>query len=765
MNTTKNSGCLYQDASAGIPERVEDLLARMTIEEKAAQLLAVGGSGQEPLIDLAHGGKPAKGIEKLQHGIGHISKPDSDLSPRQGAEFNNAIQSYLRERTRLKIPAILHTEALHGHMAPGGTVFPQALALGSTWDPELIEAVFTAVAREVRARGCQQVLGPLFDLARDPRMGRVEEMYGEDPHLVARLGVACVRGLQGSSERVPDDRVAATAKHFAAIGEPRGGTWTGPADHGERTLRDVVLAPFRAAVCEARILSVMPSYNEIDGVYSHGNRWLLQTVLRQEWGFAGYVVSDYMGINDLMETTDGTPEAAGRKALETGVDVELPEGYCYKSIAGMVERGVISEAVLDAAVRRILRIKFLLGLFENPFVDPDRAELVTCCPEHRALARKTAEKAVILLQNRNALLPLDIGKIKTVAVIGPNAAQCHYGGYTSHQPPRSVSILEGLREKGAGKFEVLYSYGCQIVKPANPNQSWSVVDNIALTPMEVCLPRPDEDDGAIREAVALARRADVVVLAIGGNEHTCCEGWEARRGDAVDLDLPGNQNKLLDAVVATGKPVVAVLIGGRPLAIPHVAEKVPAIIEAWYLGIETGTAIADVLFGDVNPSGKLSVSFPLSAGHVPVYYNHKKKRARELYLFTRNAPLFPFGHGLSYTTFAYANLSVTPETIRSGGKAVVGVDVTNTGKRAGDEVVQFYLRDVHSSVTRPLKELKGFQRVALEPGQTRRVEFTVTPEMLAFHNENMESVVEPGAFELMVGTSSVATERVTLNIL
>jgi len=763
IKSTENK-YIYQDAAAGIPERVEDLLARMTVEEKAAQVLAIDRTGDEPLVDLANGGKPAAGIEKLRNGVGHISKPDSDMSPRQCAEFNNAIQSWLRENTRLKIPVVLHTEALHGHMAPGGTVFPQAIALGSTWDPGLIEEVFAAIAKEVRARGMQQVLGPLFDLARDPRMGRVEEMYGEDPHLVTRMGVACVLGLQGYGERVEGDRVAATAKHFAAIGEPRGGVWTGPADYGERTLRDMVLAPFRAAVREARIMSIMPSYNEIDGVYSHGNRWLLQKVLRQEWGFLGYTVSDYMGIDDLLETTDGTPDSAGRMALEAGVDVELPKPNCYKSIADMVKQGLLSESVLDESVRRILRIKFLLGLFENPFVDPERAEKVTCCPEHRALARKTAEKAVVLLQNRDALLPLNIGKVRTVAVIGPNAAQCHYGGYTSHKPPQSVSILEGIKQKGAGKFEVLYSHGCQIVKPSEPGKAWDVVDNITLTPMGVCLPGPNEDDAVIREAAELAKRADVVVLCIGGNEHTCCEGWEARHGDATDLDLPGNQNKLVNAVVATGKPVVAVLTGGRPLAIPHIVEKIPAIIEAWYLGIETGSAVADVLFGDVNPGGKLPVSFPLSAGHVPVYYNRKKKQARELYLFTRNVPLFPFGHGLSYTTFAYANPSVTPSRIKPGGKAVVSVDVTNTGKRAGDEVVQLYIRDVHSSVTRPLKELKGFRRITLQPGKTQRVEFAVTPDMLSFHNEHMEEVVEPGEFILTLGPDSTRGEQTTLTV-
>lgn len=764
-----SSECLYQDPSAGIPERVEDLLARMTLEEKAAQLVATGCFGEEPILDPKDGYRPGKGIERIKHGIGHITQLEADLPPRQGAQCANAIQAYLREHTRLGIPAIIHAESLHGHLAPEGTSFPQALALGSTWDPDLIEAVFTAVAKEVRHRGSQQVLAPLFDVARDPRLGRVEEMYGEDPYLVSRIGVACVRGLQGRGADIDRNHVVATAKHFAGIGEPKSGVWTAPADHGERTLREVVLAPFRAAVREANIQSFMPSYNELDGIYSHGNRWLLEQVLRNEWGFEGYVVSDYFGIQDLKETTDGTPEAAGCKALETGVDMELPEPHCYKALPRLVREGVISESLLDRSVRRVLRIKFMLGLFEDPFVDPGKAVEITCCESHRQLARKAAEKAIILVQNRDALLPLDLDRIRSVAVIGPNAAECHLGGYSSTRPPRCVSILEGIRARTAGRCEVTYSKGCQIVKvpdgTAEKRTQDGVAGNVALYANEVSLPAPDEDDDTIREAVELARRADVTVLCIGGNEMTCREGWEARRGDRADLDLAGNQNKLLRSLVALGKPIVAVLTGGRPLAIPHVVEQVPAILETWYLGIETGAAVAGVLFGDVNPGGKLTVSFPRSTGHLPVYYNRKTKHTRELYLFTENTPLLPFGHGLSYTTFAYSNLAVSPARIPPTGKAVAGVDVTNTGKRAGDEVVQLYIRDVHSSVTRPLKELKGFRRITLEPGQTRRVEFEITPDLLSFHNENMEEVVEPGAFELMVGTSSVATESVTLTVI
>lgn len=753
----------YQDPKRCVGERVADLLARMTIEEKAAQLLAVGRGVTQDRLNLEDGAKTKEVIEELRHGIGHITKPDSDLSARDHAIFNNAIQAYLRQHTRLGIPAILHTEALHGHMAPGATVFPQAIALGCTWDPDLIETVFAAVAKEVRWRGCQQVLGPIFDVARDPRFGRVEEMYGEDPYLVGRMGVACTRGLQGrSGDCIDGDHVAATAKHFAGLGEPRNGIGTAPADYGERTLREMVLAPFRAAVQEANIMSVMPSYNDLDGIYSHGNAWLLQKVLRQEWGFRGYIVSDYYGIEDLLETTDGTIEAAARKALECGVDIELPGPKCYATIAGQVRSGRLAESVLDAAVRRILRIKFLLGLFDNPFVDIDQAATVACSAEHRALARKAAEKAMVLLQNRDQLLPLKSEDVKTVAVIGPNAAECHFGGYSSPRPPRSVSILDGIRAKGKGRFEVLYSKGCQIVKSAD--DGCKPVDNIALDAHEVFAPDPHEDDATIQEAVELAKKADVVILSIGGNAQTCREGWDARHGDRTDLGLAGNQNKLVDAIVAVGKPVVAVLTGGRPLAIPQVAQKIPAIIEAWYLGIECGNAVADALFGDVNPGGKLSISFPQSAGHLPAYYNRKKKQTRDLYLFTSNTPLFPFGHGLSYTTFAYSNLRVAHAEIGPGGTTEVSVDVTNTGERAGDEVVQLYIRDVCSSIARPVIELKGFRRITLAPSETRTVKFKITPDKLCFYNEHMQEVVEPGEFELVLGSDSTKGERTVLKV-
>ena len=732
----------YKNAKLSVDRRVADLLKRMTLEEKVAQLTCVWPRGRDIPPDA------------MKHGIGQVARQQEKKGPREGAEFANSVQKWLIENTRLGIPAIFHDEILHGHMARGSTSFPQPIALASSWDPDLIGRVFTAAALETRARGSHQVLGPNLDLGREPRWGRTEETYGEDPYLVSRMAVAIVKAIQGAGPRIDKQHVIATAKHFAAHGQPEAGTNVGPANYSERTLREVFLPSFEAAVKEAGVMSVMASYNEINGVPSHMNRWLLDKVLRQEWGFKGHVVADYYAIpqlQDLHHVAASKAEAA-ELAIEAGVDIELPDPDTYPNLVQLVNEGKIPEAVIDRAVARNLKAKFLLGLFEDPYVDPERAVAVTNSAAHRELAAEAARRSIVLLKNQNSLLPLDRTKLKKLAVIGPNAARVHLGGY-SDDPGRGVSVLDGLKNKVGSAIEVLYAEGCKITKEGG---DW-FADTAHLSDEA-------EDRKLIAEAVETAKSADVALLVLGGNEDTNKEAWaDNHLGDRDSLELVGRQNDLVKAVLATGKPVVVLLINGGPLSINYIAENVPAILEGFYLGQETGVAVADVLFGDYNPGGKLPISFPRSVGQLPIYYNQKPS-GRRGYLFADKSPLFPFGCGLSYTTFSYAAPAIAPARIAVGGQARVSVAVTNTGTRAGDEIVQLYIRDLVSSVTRPIIELKDFKRISLQPGETKTVEFLITPEKLWFYDINMKRVVEPGWFEIMVGPSSAKHQTVKLEV-
>lgn len=723
----------YKNKSLSVDERVADLLKRMTLEEKVAQLVCIWPRGR----DL----KP----EEMKHGLGQVARQQERKGPREGAAYANATQKYLVENTRLGIPAIFHDEILHGHMGQGSTSFPQPIALASSWDLDLIRQVFTAAAIETRARGSHQVLGPNLDLGRDPRWGRTEETYGEDPYLVSRMGVTLIKAIQ-------ENGVLATAKHFVAHGQPEAGTNVGPANFSERTLRETFLPSFEAAVKEANVASVMASYNEIDGVPSHMNSWLLEKVLRQEWGFKGHIVADYYAITQLMDLHHvvGSKTEAAKLALEAGVDIELPDPDIYPHLIQLVKDGKISETTIDRAVARNLRAKFLVGLFENPYVDLEHAVRVTNSAEHQKLAAEAARRSIVLLKNENNLLPLDRSRLKTLAVIGPNAARVHLGGY-SDNPGRGVSVLQGVTEKAGPQIKVVYAEGCKITKEGG---NWFAD---TATPSDEA-----EDRKLIAQAVETARSADAVLLTIGGNEDTNKEGWAPNHlGDRDNIELFGRQNDLVRAVLATGKPVIGMLINSGPLAINYVAENVPAILEGFYLGQETGVAVADVLFGDYNPAGKLPISFPRSVGQVPIYYNQKPS-GRRGYLFADKSPLFPFGFGLSYTTFSYGQPSIAPAQIAANGQAKVTVAVTNTGKRAGDEIVQLYIRDLVSSVTRPIIELKDFKRISLQPGETKTVEFTITPDKLWFYDLNMKRVVEPGTFDIMVGPSSVKHQTVKL---
>jgi len=743
----------YQRQDLPVEQRVADLLSRMTLDEKVAQLEGTWqNKGSMPdvaksyfFVDQKGHVLPDRLAALFKNGFGEMSRPsESTRSPREMAEFTNALQKWLKDNTRLGIPLLFHEECLHGHVAPRGTSFPQAIGLASTWDPALVHDVFAATALEVRARGAQQCLAPVLDLARDPRWGRTEETYGEDPYLTSRIGLAAIRGFQGLGPFIDGEHVLATAKHFAVHGQPEAGTNVGPGNYSERVVREYFLKPFETAVREGQVQSVMASYNEVDGIPSHSNKHLLDDILRKEWGFQGIVVSDYSGITDLrnLHHVVGTYEEAARLALESGVDVELPYAATYGGLVEQVQQGKVAESLVNRSAERVLREKFLLGLFDHPFVDPDRAERVTNTPEHQQLALRAAHEAITLLKNDGGLLPLSIDRYKKIAVIGPNAADVHLGGY-SNQPGRGVSILDGIRTKVAGRAEVLYSEGCKITETS---ADWNAD--------KVVLGDPALNAKRIAEATAIAKKSDAIVMVLGENEQTSREAWaEDHPGDRDSLDLLGSQDDLVKSMLATGKPVIVFLLHGRPNSINFIAQNVPAILDGWYLGQEGGTAAADVLFGDYNPAGRLPITVPRNVGQLPDYY-YQKPSAKRDYLGTTTEPLFPFGYGLSYTSFKYSNIRVSPNTIGPYGKAKVEVDVTNSGTRSGDDVVQLYIRDEVSSVTRPIEELRGFQRITLDRGETRTVTFTLGPDELAALDRDMRRVVEPGTFAVMVGGNS-----------
>jgi beta-glucosidase len=753
----------YKNPKLTSAKRMQDLLGRMTLEEKAAQMLCIWQQKADTLVD-SNGDfdlQKAKKAFRNRRGLGQVGRP-SDAGGGKGAramaELTNNIQRFFLENSRLGIPVIFHEECLHGHAAPEGTSFPQPIALGATFNPELVESLFTMTALEARLRGAHHALTPVVDVAREPRWGRVEETYGEDPYLVSRLGIAAVRGFQGNRNFRDKRHVLATLKHFVGHGQPESGMNCAPANISMRVLRETFLYTFREALREAGAVTLMASYNEIDGVPSHANKWLLRDLLRKEWGFKGFIVSDYYAIWELgyRPDTHGHFVAQDKKescrlAVEAGVNIELPDPDCYLHLVELVKKGVLKEKQLDEMVAPMLFWKFELGLFDDPYSDPDEAERVVGCDDHRGHALDAAHQAITLLKNENQTAPLDISKIKTIAVIGPNADRSMLGGY-SGVPKHDVSVLEGIRQKVGKRAKVLHSEGCKITIGGSWNQD-------AVTPSD-----PVEDRKAIAQAVKVAKKADVIVLAIGDNEQTSREAWNLQHmGDRTSLDLIGRQEELVKAMVALGKPVIVFLFNGRPLSINYLNENVPVIYECWYLGQETGHAIADVLFGDYNPGGKLPISVPRSAGHLPVFYNYKPS-ARRGYLFDDVSPLYAFGYGLSYTTFALENARLAKSRITKKGSTQVLVDVVNTGKRAGSEVVQLYIRDLVSSVTRPVKELKGFRRVWLQPCDRATVALDITPGSLAFFDVNMKYVVEPGDFEIMIGTSSRDADLTKLSL-
>ncbi|MFW5845299.1 MAG: glycoside hydrolase family 3 N-terminal domain-containing protein [Planctomycetota bacterium] len=650
---------------------------------------------------------------------------------------------------RLGIPSMQHGEILHGVMArswghpedvaalgdTGPTIFPQTIAMGCTFDPELIERIGRAVAREARSLGRHHCYSPNLDIAWDPRFGRVEENFGEDPHLVERLGVAIIHGFQGrNAERFDSRHVLATAKHFAGYGLVRGGINGAEVDSGERALREMHLPPFEAAVREARVSGIMPSHHAQDGVPCHCNRWLLDTVLRREWGFDGLILSDNSDVYRLFATlrVAADPAAAAILALDAGLDLELqlqrnPEQMCYRLLPELVRSGRIAEAQVDAAVRRMLRVKMQLGLFEGD--EREDPASICGCDTHRDLARAAAAASQVLVQN-DGLLPLDPDGEQRIALIGPHAARCELGGYVGDLAAAGMTPVDGLRAVFGQR--VASAPGCAF-----------------------CPEDEDEDeDNSIAEAVALARTSDVAILALGGSRATCGEGV-----DNADIRLPGRQHALAHAVLDTGTPTVLLLIGGRPWAIADIAVRCRAVLVAWYGGCEAGTAIAQTISGVNNPGGRLSMSFPRSVGHTQCSYLRRPAfngSGHGAYRQHDNSPLWPFGHGLSYTTFAYSPIRLSSERIGPRGCLTASITVSNSGDRDGDEVVQCYLRDEVASITPFERQLRGFRRIHLKAGASTELQFRIGPEQLWMIDAQMRKTVEPGWFTLQIGGSSDA---------
>ncbi|MEN2787942.1 glycoside hydrolase family 3 N-terminal domain-containing protein [Sphingomonas qilianensis] len=758
---------IYKDPRAPVDLRVRDLMARMTLDEKVAQLITLSRRKAD-VMNTTLAFDPAKASVAYPDGIGQVARPSdrggaataantgTDVTgrwrkPADTIAFVNAGQAWARS-TRLGIPILFHEEALHGYMAPEATSFPQAIAMAGSFDRDLIERVNAVIGREVRAHGTVLALSPVVDIARDPRWGRIEETFGEDSYLCGEMGVAAVRGLQGEGNTLAPGKVLATLKHMTGHGQPESGENVAPAPIAERELRERFFPPFRKVVAQTGIGAVMPSYNEIDGVPSHANRWLLGDVLRGEWGFDGAIVSDYAAIGELasLHHIAADLDGAARLALHAGVDSDLPDGEAYRGLADQVRAGKVAQAAVDAACRRMLTMKFRAGLFEEKPIDPRAAARLTANAEALALAREAAHKSIALLTN-DGILPLTPGAHKRVAVIGPNAAVARLGGYSS-LPRNPVSLLDGVRAQLAGKAEVLHAQGVFITQSEDRSAN------------EVLLADPAKNRALIAEAVALANTADVILLAIGDTEQTSREGYaKTHLGDRTGLDLLGEQNELFLAMKATGKPVVVVAINGRPPSWPTVAAGANALLECWYAGQEGGHAIADVVFGAVNPGAKLPVTVARHVGQLPVFYDAKPS-ARRGYLFDTTDPLFPFGFGLSYTSFTLSPPRLSAPRIGVGGSVTVEVDVTNTGNRPGDEVVQLYVHDKVASVTQPVKALKGFQRVTLQPGERRTVRLKLGPDAFALWNLEMKEVVEPGQFDIMTGPNSRDLQTVPLEI-
>ena len=738
---------VYLDPSAPPEKRVDDLLGRMTLEEKVGQMnmpcVYESGLGESLAEKMAACRKFAEGtyVKGLGPGGGFFTLPNTILheGPRQQAEFLNELQQIALKKTRLGIPLLLTEEGTHGLMASGATIFPEGPALGSAWDPDLISQIYAADAEEARSIGIHQIFTLVVEPIRDPRLGRNEEAWSEDPFLCARYAGALVRAVQGGNVAAADKCVAGLC-HYPGQSQPVSGLERGAMEISERTLREVFLPPWEAGIKKHGALGVMATYPAVDGVPTHASEKLLTGILRGELGFKGLVLSEGGGIGTLVyEGLAPDQKRAGELALKAGVDVGISfeSGYMQDMIAS-VREGAVEVALVDRAVRRILLQKMRLGLFEKAWVDPARAERLVHSADHQDLALRAAGEGIVLLKNEKGVLPLR-KDLKRIAVVGPNADDPlnQLGDYVASVVTQKITtVLEGIRGAVSPGTKLDYVRGCDVT---------------------------GEKTNEIEKARRAAASADAAIVVVGENE------WQRKDGqgtsgegfDAATLELTGLQEELIEAVTATGTPTVLVLINGRPLAIRRAAECVPAILEAWVCGEKGGRAVAEVLFGDHNPGGKLAVSFPRHAGQLPVYYNAKKSKAYWIdqgwgkpYVDMDPRPLFAFGHGLSYTTFAYKRLRTSAAKIGRGDTLSVSADIRNTGNRPGEEVVQLYIEDVISSVATPVKELRGFVRVRLDPGETTTVRFDLTPDDLALYNRDLRKVVEPGEFRIFIGSSS-----------
>lgn len=717
----ENQNPPYKNQDLSIQERVDDLLRRMSLEEKVYQMCALRlGEGDE--IFKTSGEYSADFVrgEMSPHGVGHISCPTTDMDAQRSVTTINEIQRIAVEETRLGIPVLVNDEALHGVIGRGATSYPQSIALSCTWDLNLMSEISDAIGKETFSRGVRQVLSPTLDLARDPRHGRMEETYGEDPYLASRFGVKYVQGVQRHG-------VICSPKHFVANFVADGGRDAGNIALSERELREIHLVPYKAAVMEAGVKSIMAAYNAIDGVPCSSNKWLLTDVLRNEWGFTGFVVSDWSGVNH----TFGHHKVArslGEAAVfcsKAGLDVDLPRIRSFRNLIEMVKEGKIKEEFIDKNVERILRVKFELGLFEAPYIDETLTTTLKKTPAFRDLAYKAACKSIVLLKNEKSILPL---RARNIAVIGPNADKLQLGGYSA-RGVAGVTPLQGLR-KAFGDSNITYAKGCELT---------------------------GEDKSGFAEAMSVAQKADVCILVMGGSNGLT--GGETR--DRATLDLMGVQEDLINEISSLGKPVIVVLVDGRPVTMSGWIDKVDGLVMMFFAGEEGGNALADIVAGKVNPSGKLTVTFPRNVGDVPMNQLHRPYgREGKIAEYpripeSRYVPLFPFGYGLSYTSYEYGDIKIAKKEYKVGENVSFSIDVTNTGNMDGEEIVQVYLTDLYSRISLAPKQLKSFKRVYIPAGETRRVDFVLSGSDLSFLNEKLQPEVEPGEFEITVGMNSL----------
>ncbi len=752
----KKSKAIYLDKDYSVEDRVKELLSKMTLTEKLAQInmKSIGNFQEDKVYSDTCSSAVVGDI-----GIGAIDSVGSiiklGLSSTDIANIANGIQHFLINNTRLGIPAFIVGEGLHGFVTTNGTMYPQSIGIGCSFNRELVRKMGELIAREAASCGINQLFAPNLDIARDARWGRVEETYGEDIYLIGELGKEYVNGVQGESKALGENNVIATLKHYVAHGDPQGGMNLAPVAGGERLLRELYLKPFKKVLQNTNVLSIMPAYSEYDGVPVTASKYLLKKILREELGFKGYTISDYDSIKFLhnFHKVAEKPEQAGIQAITAGIDLEAPNPFGYnEKFLEMIRNGEINMEDIDCAVSNILRVKFLAGLFEKPYVDIEKTNNVINCTEHKELAYGIACESIVLLKNDNNILPLSKDK-KIIAVIGPNAARVQFGDYSALKP-EAMSLLKGLRTElsNESEIQIVYHEGCDIYS---------------------------QNKSGINSAVELANSADIIIAAVGESSMALCGvGWgveddskKAMCGegfDRTDLNLPGVQEELMDALIKTRKPLIAVLINGRPLSINSIVQNADAVIEAWYPGEEGGRALADIIFGNVNPSGKLCVSIPKDVGQLPVHYNYKPsargfyKKPGSLdnpgrdYVFMDSNALFNFGFGLSYTEFQYSNLSISKKEINKYESLDVSITVKNTGEVKGKETVLLFINDVFSSVTTPVKSLCGFEKIELLPNEEKDLKFIISSEHLSLFDINMEEVVESGEFILMCGSEKIS---------